>query len=117
MVCARLLTLCHHCSTLCIRIRRLTAECEYLFEWKTQYACPLGAPPPKSDLAQGCNVMNDEGQKIDLSPLARPFDNWVVEGGDRIYSIAVCKFKLKDAMLPFLFFSFLFFGHGWCLVL
>ena len=66
------------------------AECTYLFTWESVYACPLGIPPPKSALEKGCNVLNDKGQKIDLSPLMRPFDNWVVEGKDRVYTLAVC---------------------------
>ncbi|XP_047625757.1 cation-independent mannose-6-phosphate receptor [Phacochoerus africanus] len=64
-----------------------TSDCSYLFEWRTQYACP------PFDLTE-CSFKDAAGNTFDLSSLARYSDNWEAvtrTGATEHYLINVCK--------------------------
>ncbi|XP_043744063.1 cation-independent mannose-6-phosphate receptor [Cervus elaphus] len=64
-----------------------TSDCSYLFEWRTQYACP------PFDLTE-CSFKNQDGNTYDLSSLSRYSDNWEAitgTGSTEHYLINVCK--------------------------
>ncbi|XP_052025662.1 cation-independent mannose-6-phosphate receptor isoform X3 [Apodemus sylvaticus] len=64
-----------------------TSDCSYLFEWRTQYACP---PFNVTE----CSVQDGAGNSVDLSPLSRYSDNWEAvtrTGATEHYLINVCK--------------------------
>ncbi|XP_044616685.2 cation-independent mannose-6-phosphate receptor [Equus asinus] len=64
-----------------------TSDCSYLFEWRTQYACP------PFDLTE-CSFKDEAGNTIDLSSLSRYSDNWEAvtrTGATEHYLINVCK--------------------------
>ncbi|EPY85235.1 cation-independent mannose-6-phosphate receptor precursor [Camelus ferus] len=64
-----------------------TSDCSYLFEWRTQYACP------PFDLTE-CSFKDGAGNTYDLSPLSRYSDNWEAitsTGATEHYLINVCK--------------------------
>ncbi|XP_068926465.1 cation-independent mannose-6-phosphate receptor [Petaurus breviceps papuanus] len=64
-----------------------TLDCSYLFEWRTQYACP-----PFESIE--CSFRDDEGNSFDLSPLSRYNDNWEAvtrTGATERYFINICK--------------------------
>ncbi|XP_066228988.1 cation-independent mannose-6-phosphate receptor isoform X1 [Saccopteryx leptura] len=66
---------------------RETSDCSYLFEWRTQYACP------PFDLTE-CSFKDEAGNNFDLSPLSRYSDNWEAvtsTGATEHYLINVCK--------------------------
>ncbi|KAL4699646.1 hypothetical protein H8957_000590 [Semnopithecus entellus] len=64
-----------------------TSDCSYLFEWRTQYACP------PFDLTE-CSFKDGTGNSFDLSSLSRYSDNWEAitgTGDPEHYLINVCK--------------------------
>ncbi|XP_023074848.1 cation-independent mannose-6-phosphate receptor isoform X1 [Piliocolobus tephrosceles] len=64
-----------------------TSDCSYLFEWRTQYACP------PFDLTE-CSFKDGAGNSFDLSSLSRYSDNWEAitgTGDPEHYLINVCK--------------------------
>ncbi|EDL83054.1 insulin-like growth factor 2 receptor, isoform CRA_d [Rattus norvegicus] len=64
-----------------------TLDCSYLFEWRTQYACP---PFNVTE----CSIQDEAGNSIDLSSLSRYSDNWEAvtrTGATEHYLINVCK--------------------------
>ncbi|XP_060061207.1 cation-independent mannose-6-phosphate receptor isoform X2 [Erinaceus europaeus] len=64
-----------------------TLDCSYLFEWRTQYACP------PYDVTE-CSFKDEKGNTFDLSPLSRYSDNWEAvtrTGASEHYLINVCK--------------------------
>ncbi|KAM4866079.1 cation-independent mannose-6-phosphate receptor isoform 2-T3 [Thomomys bottae] len=64
-----------------------TSDCSYLFEWRTQYACP---PFNVTE----CSFKDAAGNSFDLSPLSRYSDNWEAvtrTGATEHYLINVCK--------------------------
>ncbi|XP_004449849.1 cation-independent mannose-6-phosphate receptor isoform X2 [Dasypus novemcinctus] len=64
-----------------------TSDCSYLFEWRTQYACP------PFDLTE-CSFKDGAGNSYDLSSLSRYSDNWEAvtsTGSTEHYLINVCK--------------------------
>ncbi|XP_029327247.1 cation-independent mannose-6-phosphate receptor [Mus caroli] len=64
-----------------------TSDCSYMFEWRTQYACP---PFNVTE----CSVQDGAGNSIDLSSLTRYSDNWEAvtrTGATEHYLINVCK--------------------------
>ncbi|KAM7135316.1 cation-independent mannose-6-phosphate receptor isoform 2-T2 [Molossus nigricans] len=64
-----------------------TSDCSYLFEWRTQYACP------PFDLTE-CSFKDEAGNNYDLSSLSRYSDNWEAvtsTGATEHYLINVCK--------------------------
>ncbi|XP_043858247.1 cation-independent mannose-6-phosphate receptor isoform X1 [Dromiciops gliroides] len=64
-----------------------TLDCSYLFEWRTQYACP-----PFESIE--CSFRDHEGNSFDLSSLSRYNDNWEAitrTGATERYFINVCK--------------------------
>uniref|UniRef100_A0A250YMQ6 Cation-independent mannose-6-phosphate receptor n=1 Tax=Castor canadensis TaxID=51338 RepID=A0A250YMQ6_CASCN len=64
-----------------------TSDCSYLFEWRTQYACP---PFNVTE----CSFKDGAGNSFDLSPLSRYSDNWEAvtrTGATEHYLINVCK--------------------------
>ncbi|KAF7462368.1 cation-independent mannose-6-phosphate receptor [Marmota monax] len=66
---------------------RETSDCSYLFEWRTQHACP-----PFSVIE--CSFKDGAGNSYDLSPLSRYSDNWEAvtrTGATEHYLINVCK--------------------------
>nr|XP_045014516.1 cation-independent mannose-6-phosphate receptor [Jaculus jaculus] len=66
---------------------RETLDCSYLFEWRTQYACP---PFNVTE----CSFKDKAGNSFDLSPLSRYSDNWEAvtrTGATEHYLINVCK--------------------------
>ncbi|XP_014444729.1 cation-independent mannose-6-phosphate receptor [Tupaia chinensis] len=66
---------------------RETSDCSYLFEWRTQYACP------PFDLTE-CSYKDAAGNSFDLSSLSRYSDNWEAitgTGATEHYLINVCK--------------------------
>ncbi|XP_055982014.1 cation-independent mannose-6-phosphate receptor isoform X3 [Sorex fumeus] len=66
---------------------RETTDCSYLFEWRTQYACP------PFDLTQ-CSFKDKDGSTYDLSSLSKYSDNWEAvtgTGSTEHYLINVCK--------------------------
>ncbi|KAH0519980.1 Cation-independent mannose-6-phosphate receptor [Microtus ochrogaster] len=66
---------------------RETSDCSYLFEWRTQHACP-----PYS--VTECSTQDGAGNSIDLSSLTRYSDNWEAvtrTGAPEHYLINVCK--------------------------
>ncbi|XP_023555112.1 cation-independent mannose-6-phosphate receptor [Octodon degus] len=66
---------------------RETSDCSYLFEWRTQYACP---PFNVTE----CSLKDGAGNSFDLSPLSRYSDNWEAvtrTGATEHYLINVCK--------------------------
>ncbi|XP_037673819.1 cation-independent mannose-6-phosphate receptor [Choloepus didactylus] len=66
---------------------RETSDCSYLFEWRTQYACP------PFDVTE-CSFKDGAGNSFDLSSLSRYSDNWEAvtsTGATEHYLINVCK--------------------------
>uniref|UniRef100_A0A4W4G3A2 Insulin-like growth factor 2 receptor n=1 Tax=Electrophorus electricus TaxID=8005 RepID=A0A4W4G3A2_ELEEL len=65
---------------------RETADCTYLFEWRTALACP-----PFKTIS--CSYNDGSGHSYDLSSLTQHTTNWVVATGqkDQRYYINVCK--------------------------
>ncbi|XP_037376580.1 cation-independent mannose-6-phosphate receptor isoform X2 [Talpa occidentalis] len=64
-----------------------TSDCSYLFEWRTQYACP------PFDVTE-CSFKDAAGNTFDLSSLSRYSDNWEAvtrTGATEHYLINVCK--------------------------
>ncbi|XP_008584980.1 PREDICTED: cation-independent mannose-6-phosphate receptor [Galeopterus variegatus] len=64
-----------------------TSDCSYLFEWRTQYACP---PFQVTE----CSFKDTAGNPFDLSSLSRYSDNWEAitrTGATEHYLINVCK--------------------------
>ncbi|XP_053447080.1 cation-independent mannose-6-phosphate receptor [Nycticebus coucang] len=64
-----------------------TSDCSYLFEWRTQYACP------PFDLTE-CSFKDAAGNSFDLSSLSQYSDNWEAitsTGSSEHYLINVCK--------------------------
>nr|XP_019605252.1 PREDICTED: cation-independent mannose-6-phosphate receptor [Rhinolophus sinicus] len=64
-----------------------TSDCSYLFEWRTQYACP------PFDLTE-CSFKDRAGNNYDLSSLSKYSDNWEAvtrTGATEHYLINVCK--------------------------
>ncbi|KAF6364588.1 insulin like growth factor 2 receptor [Rhinolophus ferrumequinum] len=64
-----------------------TSDCSYLFEWRTQYACP------PFDLTE-CSFKDGAGNNYDLSSLSKYSDNWEAvtrTGATEHYLINVCK--------------------------
>ncbi|ELK09957.1 Cation-independent mannose-6-phosphate receptor [Pteropus alecto] len=64
-----------------------TSDCSYLFEWRTQYACP------PFNLTE-CSFKDEAGNNYDLSSLSRYSDNWEAvtgTGSTEHYLINVCK--------------------------
>ncbi|XP_019519312.1 PREDICTED: cation-independent mannose-6-phosphate receptor [Hipposideros armiger] len=64
-----------------------TSDCSYLFEWRTQYACP------PFNLTE-CSFKDGAGNNYDLSSLSRYSDNWEAvtrTGATEHYLINVCK--------------------------
>uniref|UniRef100_A0A8C5VW34 Cation-independent mannose-6-phosphate receptor n=1 Tax=Microcebus murinus TaxID=30608 RepID=A0A8C5VW34_MICMU len=64
-----------------------TSDCSYLFEWRTQYACP------PFDVTE-CSFEDAAGNSFDLSSLSRYSDNWEAvtgTGSTEHYLINVCK--------------------------
>ncbi|XP_058516485.1 cation-independent mannose-6-phosphate receptor isoform X4 [Ochotona princeps] len=66
---------------------RETSDCSYVFEWRTQHACP---PFHVTE----CSYKDDTGEPYDLSSLSRYSDNWEAitrTGSSDHYIINVCK--------------------------
>ncbi|MBZ3890423.1 Cation-independent mannose-6-phosphate receptor, partial [Sciurus carolinensis] len=66
---------------------RETSDCSYLFEWRTQLACP---PFNVTE----CSFKDGAGNSYDLSPLSRYSNNWEAvtrTGATEHYLINVCK--------------------------
>ncbi|GAB1300523.1 Cation-independent mannose-6-phosphate receptor [Apodemus speciosus] len=66
---------------------RETSECSYLFEWRTEHACP---PFNVTE----CSIQDGAGNSVDLSSLSRYSDNWEAvtrTGATEHYLINVCK--------------------------
>ncbi|KAM5228759.1 cation-independent mannose-6-phosphate receptor [Ctenodactylus gundi] len=64
-----------------------TSDCSYLFEWRTQYACP------PFNITE-CSFRDKAGNFFDLSSLSRYSDNWEAvtrTGASEHYLINVCK--------------------------
>ncbi|XP_006882881.1 PREDICTED: cation-independent mannose-6-phosphate receptor [Elephantulus edwardii] len=64
-----------------------TSDCSYLFEWRTQHACP---PYEMTE----CSFKDEAGNSFDLSSLSRYSDNWEAvtrTGATEHYLINVCK--------------------------
>ncbi|KAI5938484.1 Cation-independent mannose-6-phosphate receptor [Manis javanica] len=64
-----------------------TSDCSYLFEWRTQYACP------PFDVTE-CSFKDVAGNTVDLSSLSRYSNNWEAvtrTGAAEHYLINVCK--------------------------
>ncbi|KAM9666055.1 cation-independent mannose-6-phosphate receptor [Trichechus inunguis] len=64
-----------------------TSDCSYLFEWRTQHACP---PFEMTE----CSFKDDAGNSFDLSSLSKYSDNWEAvtrTGATERYLINVCK--------------------------
>ncbi|KAK2501049.1 hypothetical protein MC885_011037 [Smutsia gigantea] len=64
-----------------------TSDCSYLFEWRTQYACP------PFDVTE-CSFKDVAGNTVDLSSLSRYSNNWEAvtrTGATEHYLINVCK--------------------------
>uniref|UniRef100_A0A4X2LI69 Cation-independent mannose-6-phosphate receptor n=1 Tax=Vombatus ursinus TaxID=29139 RepID=A0A4X2LI69_VOMUR len=64
-----------------------TLDCSYLFEWRTQYACP-----PFESIE--CSFRDHEGNSFDFSPLSRYNDNWEAvtrTGATERYFINICR--------------------------
>uniref|UniRef100_A0A8C0X744 Cation-independent mannose-6-phosphate receptor n=1 Tax=Castor canadensis TaxID=51338 RepID=A0A8C0X744_CASCN len=73
-----------------------TSDCSYLFEWRTQYACP---PFNVTE----CSFKDGAGNSFDLSPLSRYSDNWEAvtrTGATEHYLINVCKSLAPQASEP-----------------
>ncbi|XP_007943478.1 cation-independent mannose-6-phosphate receptor [Orycteropus afer afer] len=66
---------------------RETSDCSYLFEWRTQHACP---PFEMTE----CSFKDGAGNSFDLSSLSKYSDNWEAvtsTGATEHYLINVCK--------------------------
>lgn len=66
---------------------RETSDCSYLFEWRTEYACP------PFDVTQ-CSFKDKDGNTFDLSSLSKYSSNWEAvtgTGSTEHYLINVCK--------------------------
>ncbi|XP_075410409.1 cation-independent mannose-6-phosphate receptor isoform X1 [Tenrec ecaudatus] len=64
-----------------------TSDCSYLFEWRTEYACP------PYEMAE-CSFKDDQGNVFDLSSLSKYSDNWEAvtrTGSPEHYLINICK--------------------------
>ena len=53
-----------------------TISCEYVFEWKTVYACQTGKPVPSTTTK--CDAIGPDMRQYDLSPLLKTDGNWKV---------------------------------------
>ncbi|XP_053769591.1 cation-independent mannose-6-phosphate receptor [Desmodus rotundus] len=77
---------CDHSTQKPVFLRE-TSDCSYLFEWRTQYACP------PFDVTE-CSLKDAAGNSFDLSSLSRYSDNWEAvtsTGATEHYLINVCK--------------------------
>ncbi|XP_029452555.1 cation-independent mannose-6-phosphate receptor isoform X2 [Rhinatrema bivittatum] len=75
--------------------REETADCTYLFEWHTPYACP----PFKS---VQCSLKDSDGNSYDLSPLSQYKENWEAvtrSGSVQKFYINVCNSLVPETGL------------------
>lgn len=65
-----------------------TTGCVYTFTWQTEYAC-LHSTEDLSHVVD-CSVINNDGDVVDLTPLARGNSDWQIGHEEYIYHINLC---------------------------